>query len=816
MFNDFRFAARSLAKTPGFTLIAVLTLVVGLGAATTVCSWAERILLDPLPGARASDRIMAIETLAPSGEMIDTSYPDYRDYAAQSRAFSAIVVHRERPLNLGEGERAMRVWAQFVSGNFFTTLGLSPRAGRFFAEADRADTPAAAPVVVISESLWRRQLGAAPDVVGKTIRLNQHEFTVIGVAPAEFPGSLNGVVFDLWLPVPQLPILSGTSNWLENRSTRPLHVLGRLAPGVSREEAQSELAVIAQGLAAANPKSNHGIGVAVLPLIRSPHGMQSSLARPLVLLLGICGLVLVIVCANLSNLLFVRASARQREMCLRQALGAGWGRLVRQLMAESILLGLAGVAGAWLLTLWLSDGFRHLLPASDLPLVVTGQLDLRVFAISALLALLTATVAGLTPALWAARLDLVSALRASGRGSGLTPPMERWRAVLVAMEVTLTVVTLVCAGLATKSFYQLRLANPGFDPNGVLLAAVKLDASGYTRETGRALLPRLQARLATLPGVESAAIAESVPLGLSGGSWEDVDVPGYVPAPNENMKIYKTLVTPGYFALMRIPVRHGRDFDAHDDAAAPSVVIVNETFARRFFGTTDPVGRTFKMWGGARALRIVGVVADCKYRSLNEPAMPYFYLSFPQFFSPSDGLGLHVRMKPGTDPMAALPSLRAAVRELDPNVPVFEAMALNDYIGAARYVQKVAAQLLGGLAVLAIALSALGLYGVMAFSVAQRTAEFGVRLALGATPQGIVRLVLRRGTWLIVPGLLTGGVVALGVTRVLARFFYGTAPLEPVLLVGAVALIVPAAFFACWLPARRAGRVSPMEAMRAE
>jgi len=807
-------ALRSLLKTPGFTLVTVLTLALGIGTTTTVFSWIERVLLNPLPGVVAPDRIVALETRSPDGDLMDTSYPDYRDIRQQARSFEDVLVYKERPLNLGEGEGTSRVWSQLVSGNFFKMLGVQPKLGRFFNADDRADEPAAAPVAVISETLWSRRFASDPKVIGRIIKQNRHEFTVIGVAPAVFPGSLNGLVFDVWVPVQQHQALLGSSKWLESRRWRALHTLGRLAPGATLESAQAELTALASQLAAAHPDSNRDLGFVSLPMSRSPHGAQSKLAMPLLVLLGVSGLLLVIVCANVSNLLLVRATSRQREMSIRQALGAGWGRLAAQLLAESLLLALGGAALSLLFTLWLSDALGFFLPASDLPVVLTAHFSPAVLGCAMGLTLVTALAAGLASLLWAAQPNLMSVLRGTGRAAALTPRAELYRGLLVVAQVATAFVTLVCTGLAWKSFQAARQAHPGFDAKGVLLAGVKLDASGYTREQGFAFLARAQDRLAALPGVEAAAIAENVPLGLSRGSWEEVRPEGYVPAPQEDMRIYRNLVSPGYFPLMRIPLLAGRDFTADDRAGQPPVAIVSEAFAQRYFGTRDAVGRVFAIWAGTRKLTIVGVVADIKVNDLGESDVPYYYVPIRQFFLPDTGLAVHLRTR--GDPLALLPDLRREIREIDPNVPVFEALTLEDFTSAARFAQRTAASLLGVLSAIALVLTALGLYGVLSFAVAQRTTEFGVRLALGALPGDIAHLIFVRGGRLVVVGLLAGSFVAAGATRLLASHFYGVKAFEPILLLLVIPAILAAAALACWLPARRATKVDPLTALRAE
>jgi predicted permease len=811
--SDLRHALRSLTKSPSFTLIAVLTLALGIGTTTTVFSWIERVLLNPLPGVVDSSRIVALETRTSSGETIDSSYPDVLDWRA-AKSLSGILVFKERPLNLGEGDHTERVWAQMVSGNFFDLLGIRPQLGRFFVAADRADDPASAPVAVISDALWRRNFQSDPAILGRTVKLNRHAFTVIGVAPAGFLGSLNGLAYDLWVPVAQHASLMGPSAWLKSRSWRALHTLARLAPNATLDSARAELAGIAAQLAVAYPSSNRGIGVAVLRLAHAKDGAQSLLAKPLLLLLGVCGLLLLIVCANLSNLLLVRASARQRELSIRQALGAGRLRLIGQLLGESLLLSAAGTLVGLVFTLWLSDLLRAFIPDATLPISLVANFSGRVLAVAIVLSVGTALLAGLAAALWTARPTLTDVLRATGRGATLTPRAEFFRGALVSAQVAVAFLTLACTALATKSFCAAQRANPGFDAHGVLLAGIKLDASGYTRDEGRAFLERLAPRLAALPGVEASAFAEDVPLGLSRGSWEEVVAPGYTPAPQENMRVYRNLVSPGYFSLMHIPLLAGREFAATDRAGARLVAIVNETFARRYFGTTAALGRTFSVWGGQKTLTVVGVVKDIKVYRLNEAPAPYYYVPMSQFFMADTGVAVQLRTT--DNPLAHLADLRRAIRELDPNVPVFEALTLEEYTSAARFAQKIAASLLGVIAAMALVLTSLGLYGVLAFAVAQRTPEIGVRLALGARSSDIARLVFSRGLRLVAIGVAAGLVAAVLALRLLAAGFYGVQPFEPALLAAVAPPVALAALTASWLPARRATKIDPMIALRAE
>ena len=813
--QDLVYGARALRKNRGFTAVAVLTLALGIGTTTTVFSWIERVLFNPIPGAADARRIVALETRTPSGEHIDTSFPDFLDYRAQAKSFSHLVVHKERPLSLGVGLAAERVWSEMVSGNFFEALGVRPKLGRFFLASDQADGSGALPVAVISETLWRRRFAADPAMLGRTVKLNQQDFSVVGVAPASFLGALNGLAFDVWVPLGTHGRLLGASGWLESRGWRSLHTLGRLAPGATLASARAELATISARLVNAYADRPEGLGLDVMPVTASKDGAHRELAQPLLLLLGVAGLLLIIVCANLANLLLVRATGRQREMCVRQALGAGRWRLIRQLFAEGLLLSTAGTLLGLMFTWWLSDLLNHFLPDATLPISLTADLSGRALVLAVTLSTFTALLAEVVPALWLARPTPIDVLRGSGRMAAITPAAEFFRRAFVIAQVAVALVTLACAALALKSFHAAKRADPGFEAAGVLLATLKLDTSGYTRNDAAAFIDRLPGRLAALPGIESVALAENVPLGLSRGSWEEIAVPGYVSAPHEERRVYRNLVSPGYFSLMRIPLLGGREFNDGDRSGAPLVAIVSETFARRYFDTTDAMGRSFSFWNGDRVLTVVGVVRDIKIEQIGEAPRPYFYVSLPQFLDTGTGLAIHVRVA-GGDPLLHLSALRAAVRELDPAVALFEAVTLEDYSGAARFAQKAAASLLGALSAIALVLTALGLYGVLAFSVAQRTPEIGVRLALGAKPADIARLILARGTALIACGVALGLVAAVAVARGLAAMLYGVSAFEPVLLGAVTVLVVLPALAASWLPARRAAKVDPMVALRAE
>ncbi len=631
--NDLRYAARMLLKNPGFTAVVALTLALGIGANTTVFGWIEQVLLQPLPGIARPEEILTFETLTASGEFINTSYPDYRDYRDQAKTLAGATVFREFPLAMGDEQETVRVWSELVSGNFFDVLGVRPELGRFFLPEEQAEKPGAEPVAVISHNLWKNRFRGDSGIIGKTIRLNQREFTVIGVAPVEFKGTIAGLYFDVWVPVMMQAQLTRGGEWTESRSNRPLHSLVRLRPGVRKAQAQAEMDTLARQLAQAYPKTNAGIGASLRRLWDAPYGAQSMLLKPLLLLITASGMLLLIICANVGNLVLARATGRRQEIAVRLALGAGRSRIIRQLLVESVLLALLGGGGGLLLSGWIGGALDAFVPRTNLPVALGFTLGGGLFGFAFGCALVTAVLFGLAPAWQATRPDLQETLREGGRGGVGDRRSNRLRASLVVVEVALAFVALTGAGLCLRSFQHARTINPGFNPEGVYLAGLNLASSGYDRAQGLEFYPRLRDRLAALPGVEAVSYSERVPLGFEGGSWEEIEVPGYVPKLTDNMRIYDNVVAPGYFALLRIPLLSGRDFTPRDDDRAPAVAVVNETFARRFLPGAMPIGKHFRDSGDD--VTIVGLVADGKYRNLTEGSQPYFYRPFPQAYPPT-------------------------------------------------------------------------------------------------------------------------------------------------------------------------------------
>jgi predicted permease len=812
LWQDLRYAARMLGKNPGFAAVVVLSLAVGIGANTTAFGWIEAVLRNPLQGVEHGDRMVSIETVTPSGETIDSSYDDFRDFRDQAGSLDGAVAFKDRPLSLGDEKSSERVWALMVSGNYFQFLDLRPAAGRFFSAEEQDEKPNAHPVAVLSAGLWKSRFNGDPKISGQTIKLNRQDFTIVGVAPAEFQGTIVGLSFDIYVPLRMYTQLTGGGNWLDDRGSRPLPILARLKPGVRVEQARAEMQTIAAQNASAFADTNQGLSATVLPLAQGRYGVQSRLATLLHILMAAGGVILLIVCANVANLLLARATSRQRELSVRLALGASRGRLVRQLLTESLLLAVLGGAAGVLLAMWMGDSLGLLLPVTGLPVARLARLDRTVLLFTVLLSVGAGLVFGLLPALHAVKRGVHESLKEGGRSATPSGRSRRIRGLLVISEVGLALVALVGAGLFIQSFERAKESDTGFDPHNVLLVGLQLSTSGYDRQQGIDFLRRAQERIAALPGVKAASYAEDVPLGFSMGSWETLEVEGYVPRSSDNMKIYRNLIPPGYFDVMKIPLVAGRDFTERDDDKSQWVAIVNEAFVRRFLAGREPIGRKFNTWG--RDLTIVGMVKDSRYHTRSGAPEAYFYVPFLQFSNASTGVALHIRT--AGQPEVMLPAVRQQLAAIDPSVTAFGTTSLDDYIGASTYIQKSAAMLLTVMGSLAMGLASLGLYSVVAYSIAQRTQEIGIRMALGAQRGDILKLVVGQGMALAVTGVAAGIVAALGLTRFLSSLLFGVSATDPATFAGVAVLLAAVAMVASYVPAQRAAQVDPMVALRYE
>jgi predicted permease len=827
--QDLRYGLRMMARNPGFAAVVIFTLALGIGVTTTAFSWIDMVLLRPLGGVTDPQHLVAVESVTPGGEWVPNSYPDYQDFRDRLHLLQGIAVSHPAAFSVGKEDRAERVWGELVSGNFFAVLGVKPELGRIFSPDEYGDKPGAFSVAVISDRYWRSHYAADPNIVGKTIRVNQHELTVVGVAPPPFHGSMAAIGFDLWVPYMQQPVLNGVGQWmLRDRQNRNMLGIARLMPGVSMEQARQELAQLAGRMSVADADTNQGMSATLLPLNKSPHGPQGILAGPLRILMGVCILLLGIVCVNVANLLLARATAREKEFAARLALGATRRRLVQQVLTESLLMTAAAAVLGVAATPWLGRALTVLMPPGQAlaSLALDTGVNLHVALFTAGLCALTTLAAGVAPAWLSGRVDLNTRLNEGGRSGTAGRGRHRLRSSLVASEVALALVALVCAALLARGFAETSRIHPGFDPNHVLLNQFYLATNGYTLEQRKEFCRRLGQEMESMPGVTDTAWSDGVPLGFEPSWWEDLRVEGYAPAAGENMKIFRNVISPGYLDLMHIPLVAGRGFTDHDDEkdSSPPLMIVNEAFVHRFFAGRNPIGHRVHGWGDW--FRIVGVAKDSKYHYLGESPVPYFYVPFRQVYRADMNLAFYVRVH--DDPVSALPALRSAVRRIDPNVTVFDPTPLRDFIGASLYPQRVAAMLLAVLGALAVLLAGVGLYSVMAWSVAQRTQEIGIRMALGARPGHVLGMVVRQGLNLAAIGIAVGIVLALAAARGIAAVsstnsamgggvkLAGRNVADPLIYLAAVAFLCVIAALAAYLPARRAASVDPMKALRSE
>jgi predicted permease len=811
LIRDIRYALRTLARSPGFTAVAVLTIGIGIGASTTIFSWMRSLMLNPLPGATQTERIVALENTAADGEPLTTSYLDFRDYRDNLRLVQDVTARAGNVFSVGDAPQTSQVWGELVSGNFFDLLGVQPVAGRFFSGSERDDAQNAHAVVVISHSYWKTHYHTDPTTIGSSVRINQTLFTIIGVTPEGFHGTRSGLDFEMWMPLTMYGQLTHTGTWmLRDRNTRNYMMMARLAPGVSIEQARGEVQALANRMAVSDADSNRGVGATVLPIWQSHFGTQSVLLTPITILMGASGVVLLIVCANLANLLLARATGRLKEFSVRLALGARPVRLTQQLLTETLLMAAGGSLCGLMLASLLGGALRWLLPGVSRPTMLQPPLDGQVLAFTIALAFVVAILAGLVPALHATHANINEVLKEGGRSATSSAQSHSLRGLLVISEVALAVIALVGAGLFLKSFETARTMDPGFSPEGVALAQFDFSTANYDAQQTDTFCRRLREQLEQQPGVTSVSYDDSVPLGFSGGNWESLDVEGYVPAANENMKIYRDLISPGFFESMKIPLLEGRDFDLRDDPRSLKVMIVNQEFVRRFLANRSVIGRKVHGWG--EWFTIVGVVKDSKYHRVNENPQPYFYIPIRQIFRPEYGLTFHVRTSGSVS--EAIAALRRESAAIDPSLTIFGAEPMTEYVAASLFGAKIAASLLSVLSGLGLLLAAVGLYSVMAYSVAQRTSEIGIRVTLGAQPRDIMRLVIRQGISFALIGLVVGSLAAAALARVISATLVGVSPADPVVYVGATAFTVLVTVIAAALPAWRALRVDPAVALR--
>ena len=813
--QDLRFALRVLSGSRGFAAVAVLTLALGLAAATTVFSWIDGLLLHPYPGAAHSDELAVLEMSIPGAPNGGTnvSWVDYTDYRDHLKLISGLTLQRYCAMSIGDTDTARLAWGELVSASYFEVLGVQPVLGRMFISGARADVPGAYPVTVISERLWRSYFDSDPKVIGKSIRVNRRPLTIIGVAPARFRGTATAMMLDLWVPASMSADLALAGSALfKDRSYRDFpSMVVRLKPGVSLARAQAELSGLAASLAAAYPKSNREVSPSIAPPWRAHSGNGELLLSPLRILMAVSLVLLLIVCANVANLLLARSVARSREFGVRLALGASRWRVARQLMTETLLLAVLGALAGLLLLPWMWNALLAMVPDIGLPIAREFELNSHIAVFIALCCLISAAAAGVAPAFLSARANLNEVLKEGGRSGMSGGTTHGARSLLVVAEVALATTALVSAGLFARSFQNARQIRTGFDSSHVLFGRFFLEGTAISPEQQGVLAARLRNNLQVVSGIQGVSYSDFTPLSTTAGPYARVEPEGYVPSAGESMNVNRAIVAPDYFAVMRIPLLAGRDFRDSDDSKAAPVIIVNQAFARRYFHSEMVTGRRVRVYD--KWMTVVGLARDSKYFSPAESPLPHFYLSFQQFHA---GLlhELYLFIRTAGEPEQAIPLLRRVVAATDPGASSFHAVPLSEYTQIGLFPQRVAASLMASLGAMCLFLAALGLYSIMSYAVNQRAQEIGVRMAMGARPADVIGMLLRQGMLLALAGLAAGIAVALAVTRLVSSMLVHVGASDPATFAGAALFLALVALFATWLPARRVTRIDPMIALR--
>jgi len=804
LIHDLRYGVRMLWKSPGFTLIAVLSLALGIGANASIFTLLNIVLLRPLPVERPHELFFVNS----EGSF---SYPNYRDFRDRSGdALEGLAAYRYAPMSLSSNGVNERIWGYVITGNYFDVLGVRAALGRTFApEEDR--TPGAHAVAIVSHDFWQRRFNADPQLIGKTISLNNQSFTIVGVAPEDFNGTDKVFAPEVWVPLMMQRKIEPGNDYLEDRGDGRLFVFGRLKSGVSREQAAGQLNVVAQNLAQEYPRMNEGTKMELVPLGIIPMLRNGAIGFAAVMM-GAVLLVLLLACTNLANLLLARATERRKEIAIRLALGASRWRLMRQLLTESVLLALAGGALGILLALWVTDfATSALMLPIDFSVLIDLRVDLRVLAFTLVLSIATGVVFGLVPALQATRPDLVPALKDEATLAGFK--RSRLRNALVVGQMSLSLLLLICAGLVVRSLRQASTIDAGFQPEGMVAMSIDVGLQGYDEGRGQAFYQQLTERVASLPEVESVALATKVPLSLSHSTTSVFREGQVLPPGAQRPSVYYAQVSPEYFSTLKIPLVEGREFGDADREGVPRVCVINETLARQLFPNESAVGKRVSYGSGEGPYTtVIGVARDGKYVSLGERPHAFIYQSLLQSYNNHATLLARTRRAPA----GAIPALRRAVQSLDETLPVYDVKTLTEHMGLSLLPARAAAGLLGSLGVLALALAALGIYGVMSYAVAGRTREIGVRMALGAQGADVLRLVLRQGMTLVLLGVALGLAAAFGATRLLASLLYGVSASDPVTFAVVTLLLATVALIAIIIPARRATKVDPMVALRYE
>ena len=809
LFQDLRYGARQLVKRPGFTLLAIISMALGIGANAAIFSLVDTVAFRPLPVRNASELQELYGTLHNGADYSIQSYLNYKDYRDRNQVFSGLIAYRLIVASLSHNGNNERVWGAVVSSNYFDVLGVPPMLGRGFLPEEE-QTPKSHPVAVLSYTCWQKRFASDPSIVGRTISLNNVPFTVVGVAPKGFFGTEVAYAPEMWAPLMMGPVIEPGSTWLENRDSNNLFVVGRLKPGVTKAQAEASLKALTIEMGKENPKENAGRGIELIPPGLFIPDIRNSVFAFTAVLSAVGALVLLLACVNLANLLLARATERRKEIAIRLAVGANRARLVRQLMTESVMLSVLGGVCGVLVAAWINHVVRGVGLPIDVALVFDLRIDWRVISFTLALSILTGLVFSLIPSLQSSKPDLVPALKDESSMAGFR--RSRLRNSLVVAQISLSLVLLISAGLIVRSLQAAQRMRPGFNPENAVTLSFDVGLQGYDEAKGRAFQKQALERIRALPGIESAALTDNIPLSLN---YNDTSIylEGQPTASSSELPLaIPTSVSPDYFRTMGIALR-GRDFTEQEEKTENRVAIVNETFARKFFPGHEAIGKRFNFSGPDKPFwEIIGVCGDGKYNTLGEEQKPALFRPQLRDYNTTVALVARTRSDAGT----ALAAMQREMRSLDPTLPLYSVKTLKEHMKIPLFPAKMAAGALGSFGVLALVLAAVGIYGVMSYVVAGRTREIGLRMALGAQSGNVRRLILRQGMTLATIGSVIGLGIAFVATRFLKSVLYGVDAMDPTTFVGVTLLLAAVALLACWIPALRASRVDPMVALRAE
>ena len=813
MIRDARYALRILAKSPGFALVAVMTLALGIAANSTIFSWISSTLLNPIPGLSHTANFVSVMRGEAAPERVPTppfSYLDYQDLRDRSHSLAGLLAYHHDFVSLTGVGKPERIYATLTSANYFDVLGVPLVLGRGFVAAEE-QRGAGAAVAVINYGLWQTHFGKDPLIIGKTIQINRHPYTIIGVTSREFHGCMSGLRTDVWIPLTMDQPVWG-SNRPDDRGTFWLNVLGKLRPGVSAEQAKAELNLLMQQIVERYPEAHSGgpNQITLDPLWRSPFGVNVYLYKMLPMLLGLAAALLLLACANVANLLLVRSVARRREIAIRLSIGATRGQLVRQLLVESLVLGLAGGVVALFITSWTARSLAALFPPTTLPLTHDAHVDQRVLLVTTAVSIVTALIFGILPAVRSSSVPIQAVLKEEAGSVSVSFRKNRISTSLVVAQIALSLLLLVCAGLFTRSLQKAQESDVGFDPEHVLLASYELGPAGYSVPGAIAFDRQVLTKLSALPGVEEVTLADFSPLSFSIHT-DYLELEGYVPQPRESMEISRAYVGPSYFQTLRTSLVSGRDFREADATGAQPVCVVNQALVDRYWPGQEVIGKRINngVW-----FTIVGVARNAKYRLITYPPEPVIYVPMYQSYNSPYETTVHLRVS--GDPQAMTFPVERAIHELNSELPLFDVHPLTVTMRFGSIFQRVAATFASSFGVLAMLLATVGIYGVVAYTTRQRTREIGIRMALGAEKGRIFLLVLRQGFRLAVVGLTIGILLSLLLTRFLRTQLYGVSATDPLTFATVAAALAAVALAACYIPARRATKIEPTVALRCE